>query len=110
MARKAQKKAVRKSSPRKKAADTSSVSDSEKNFSFNLKNRNASEIIRELASNPTVRYVAGGIAAAVLTRLSQSLSEKYPELSRFLRENIDSFEDRLGQYRDDSSSGSEARA
>jgi hypothetical protein len=56
-------------------------------------------MIRELISNPAVKYVAGGIATAILSRLAQNMSEKYPELSRFLRENIDNFEGRLGQYR-----------
>ncbi len=56
-------------------------------------------MIRELISNPAVKYIAGGIATSILARLAQNMSEKYPELSRFLRENIDSFEGRLGQYR-----------
>ncbi len=56
-------------------------------------------MIRELISNPAVKYIAGGIATSILTRLAQNMSEKYPELSRFLKENIDSFEGRLGQFR-----------
>lgn len=67
-----------------------------------------SQLIRELFSNPAVKYVAGGIAVSILSRLAQNMSEKYPELSRFLKENIDSFEGRLGQFRP-GFSGDEAR-
>ncbi len=58
-----------------------------------------SQMIRELISNPAVKYIAGGIAASVLSRLAVNMEEKYPELSKFLRENIDSFEGTLDQYR-----------
>ncbi|MES2525648.1 MAG: hypothetical protein V4598_01120 [Bdellovibrionota bacterium] len=60
---------------------------------------NYGQLIRELISNPAVKYVAGGIAASILSRIATNMSTKYPEVSKFLRENIDSFEGRLGQYR-----------
>lgn len=69
-----------------------------------------SQLIREFISNPAVKYMAGGIATAVLSRLATNMSEKYPELSRFLRENIDSFEGRLGQGRPGFSGDRESRA
>lgn len=56
--------------------------------------------VSELASNPTVRYIAGGLAAAVLTRIATNLSDRYPELSNFIKENVDNFEGRLGGMRD----------
>jgi hypothetical protein len=58
-----------------------------------------SGIVREFISSPTVRYVAGGIASAMLARLATKISEKYPELSNFLRENIDTFEGRLAEFK-----------
>ena len=70
---------------------------------------NYSQLIRELISNPAVKYVAGGIAASILSRLATNMSEKYPELSKFLRENLDSFESRLGQYRPSMDSDRESR-
>lgn len=57
--------------------------------------------ITELASNPAVRYIAGGLAAAVLTRIATNLSDRYPELSNFIRENVDNFEGRLSGLKDD---------
>ena len=76
--------------------------DSGSNFSSSRRSSSAGDyqhMIRELISNPAVKYIAGGIATSILTRLAQNMSEKYPELSRFLKENIDSFEGRLGQFR-----------
>lgn len=59
----------------------------------------SADMIREWINNPAVKYIAGGIATAILSRVAQNMSEKYPELARFLKENIDTFEGRLGQYR-----------
>lgn len=55
-------------------------------------------IVRELVSNPTVKYVAGGIATALLTRLATKLSDKYPEISNFIRENLDTVESKLSGH------------
>lgn len=56
-------------------------------------------MLRELAANPAVRYVAGGIATAVLTKVANNLSQKYPEISRFISENLDGIEGRLGDFK-----------
>lgn len=71
------------------------------NFSTGMSSRGSEygSLIREFISNPAVKYMAGGIATAILSRLATNMSEKYPELSRFLRENIDGFEGKLSQYR-----------
>lgn len=58
-----------------------------------------SGMIREIISNPTVRYVAGGIATAMLAKLATKMSDRYPELSNFIRENLDTFEGRLADTR-----------
>ncbi len=95
-----------------------SASDSGSNFEtgssrsgsgFGGGRENYSQLIRELISNPAVKYVAGGIAASILSRLASNMSEKYPEVSKFLRENIDSFEGRLSQYRSGLDGGRESR-
>jgi hypothetical protein len=81
--------------------------------SSDLKNvsgkENYSQLIREVINNPEVKYVAGGIAASILERLATGMSKKYPELSKFLKENLDSFEERLAQYRPEMSSFKESR-
>jgi hypothetical protein len=88
-----------------RARNLTSRSDLDSGSNFETSPRRATSsgdyqhMIRELISNPAVKYIAGGIATSILSRLALNMSEKYPELSRFLRENIDSFEGRLGQYR-----------
>lgn len=74
-------------------------------------NESASELIRNFLRSPEVKHMTGGIATAILSRLATTMSEKYPELSRFLKENIESFEDKMGQARPDLSSAErESRA
>lgn len=46
-------------------------------------------IVKEIISHPTVKYVASGLATAMLTRLATKLSDRYPEISEFIRENLD---------------------
>lgn len=81
------------------------------NFSSGISGRqDYQQLVRELISNPMVKYIAGGIATSILTRLATNMADKYPELSRFLKENIDSFEGRLGQYRPQMDRDQESRA
>lgn len=84
--------------PRTSSLDAGTSFRNESNFETGRRALN-SDRLRELIDNPTVRYVAAGIATAVLSRLATNLSEKYPELSRLLKENVDSFEGRIGQFR-----------
>lgn len=69
------------------------------------------EILRDLYESPTVRYIAGGIAAGLLNRYANRLSEKYPEVADFLKENIVAFEGKLSEIKQglDTSTVSEAR-
>lgn len=93
------KQTRRRSENLETGSDFDSSTDS--NFSTGMSSRGSDykNLIREFISNPAVKYMAGGIATAVLSRLATNMSEKYPELSRFLKENINSFEGRLDQYR-----------
>lgn len=59
------------------------------------------ELIREFLSSPTVKYVAGGISVALLARLATKLSDRYPELSNFMRENISMMENKLHEFRNE---------
>ena len=54
---------------------------------------------KDLVSNPAVRYVAGGIATAILTKVASNFSTKYPEISRFITENLDGVEGRLSEFK-----------
>ncbi len=59
------------------------------------------EILRELATNPAVKYVAGGIATALLTKFANKMAARYPEISSFIRENMDSLEGKFSEYNRD---------
>jgi len=61
--------------------------------------RDYKEVLRDLAANPAVRFVAGGIAAEVLTKIATNLSKRYPEISNFIYENLDNVEGRLGEFK-----------
>lgn len=62
--------------------------------------REVTEILKEFIQSPAVKYVAGGIATALLTRLATKLSDRYPEISTFIRDNVDMVENRInGGYR-----------
>ena len=90
--RKAAKK-TRKTSTRSRAPVTSSVSGS-KDFK---------EMAMEMVSHPAVRYVASGLATAILTRLATNLSERYPEIASFVKENIDHLENGFSAFQDKNS-------
>lgn len=111
MAKKPMTKKTRSTSSRSKYSDLPSMDTEYTDFNSgsNRKTRLASgrsqsvgtgerdymSLVRELISNPTVKYVAGGIATAMLTRLATKLSDKYPEISNFIRENLDTVESKF---------------
>lgn len=61
--------------------------------------RDYKTMFKELAGNPAVRYVAGGIATAILSRVAANLTQRYPEISRFIAENLDGIEGHLGEFK-----------
>lgn len=61
--------------------------------------RNYRDTLLEWSERPAVRYVAGGIGIAILGRLALNMSGRYPEISRFFRENLDAVEDKLREFR-----------
>ncbi len=69
--------------------------------------RNYYNLAQEWSAKPVVRYVAGGIAAAVLARIALKMSGRYPEIVGFIRDNLDTVETKLREFRDDFGSRSE---
>ena len=72
--------------------------------SFGIENlrgeeRDLGEVLRKFLGSPAVKYIASGIAAAYLLRLANNLSEKYPEISKFIKENMDMLEDKLSEFK-----------
>ncbi len=56
-------------------------------------------MIMEVLNNPAFKYVMGGIATAVLTKVVTNMADRYPELSNFLRENLDTIEEKLTEFK-----------
>lgn len=75
----------------------SSVESSE-GFYDDAGRRDYKEIITELISNPAVKYVASGIATALLTRMANKMATRYPEISTFIKENLDDLEGKIGEF------------
>lgn len=61
--------------------------------------RNYRDTLLEWSERPAVRYVAGGIGLALIARFAVNMSDRYPELTRFFRENLDSVEGKLREFR-----------
>ena len=57
------------------------------------------DILRDMAKSPAVKYVAVGVTTALLTRLANNVSDKYPEMAGFLRENIGYMENKLSELK-----------
>ena len=49
-------------------------------------------------ANPAVRYVASGIATALLTKLATNIADRYPQISQLLREGMESVEGKLAEF------------
>jgi hypothetical protein len=74
-----------------------------------VEERDYEEILREFITSPAVQYVAGGIATALLTKLVNNMADRYPEISNFISENIDTLEEKLADFRDNMGAGDSAR-
>lgn len=65
-----------------------------------LRGKDYKEVMSDILSSPAVKYVAGGIAAAFLTRIANNMSDRYPEISSFIRENLENMQGKLGEFKD----------
>jgi hypothetical protein len=54
--------------------------------------------ILEFSAKPVVRYVAGGLVIAGLARLAMKMSDRYPEISTFIKDNMDTVESKLQEF------------
>ncbi len=61
--------------------------------------QNYRDTLLEWSERPAVRYMAGGIGLALLARFAYTLSDRYPEIGRFVRDNIETVEDKLREFR-----------
>ena len=91
-------------SPTRKTRAKRSSSTGKEKLNFDSRNyestaREYKEALWEFMNKPGVKYFAGGLAAAVLARLASGISDKYPEISKFIKENVDTMETRLNEFR-----------
>lgn len=93
MARKSSQKVTAARKGGRASSSRRSTSTLEKNY------RNYRDTLLEWSERPAVKYVAGGLGLAVLARFAYSMSDRYPEIARFVRENIDTIEDKLREFR-----------
>jgi len=92
------------SSPTKKPRAKRSSKPIKERLNFESRNyestaREYKDALWEFMNKPGVKYFAGGLAAAVLARLASGISERYPEISKFIRENVDTMETKLSEFR-----------
>lgn len=89
----------RKPTARKASSTTSTAR------SFNLKNINKADVkrvMRKIGNNSLALYLAGGVGALFLGRFAYRYYRNHPEIQEFIRENFDSVENSLREYRGDS--------
>lgn len=102
MAKRSKKTTTRRTGRREQSESSSESSSGSRNLSSGATMRRVDDyknVLREFVNNPAVRYVAGGIATAVLARIATNMSERYPEISNFLKENLDTVEGKLSEFR-----------
>lgn len=67
-----------------------------------LKNLDAKEVkssVKDFITAPSTLYVAGGIGAALLARFAFKYYKAHPEITQKVKNNIDSVENKLKEYR-----------
>ncbi len=62
-------------------------------------NANYRKMFSKASGKPAVRYVAGGIAAYALVKLAMRAFQAYPEIGTFFRDNLETVEDKLREFR-----------
>ena len=59
----------------------------------------SSNFFSDLYARPAFKYVAGGLAIALAGRLVMKMSGSYPQISSFVKENLDLIEGKLQDFR-----------
>ena len=72
--------------------------------SLTLRGRNLQASIRDIAALPATRYIAGGLGLALLTRFAIRYYKSHPAISEYVKENFDTVEGKLREYRSSLSS------
>lgn len=63
------------------------------------RHREYQEILSEILGSPAVKYIAAGVAAAILARIANKLADEYPEISNFIKENRENLEGKMQKFK-----------
>jgi hypothetical protein len=85
---------------RKQSAETS-IKESEEEESYPEGSEDFIKVFQELLTSSPARYLAGGIGAALLGLVAQKMSQRYPEISYYLRKNKKLLERKIDSLKED---------
>lgn len=60
------------------------------------------KVIRDIYKSPLAAYLAGGVGAFFLGRFAWRYYQNHPEISEFIKDNFDTVESRLRDFRGES--------
>ena len=58
------------------------------------------KMFADLWAKPATKYVVGGIGIAVVTKLAMTVYNRYPVISDFIQENLDTVESKLTEFKE----------
>jgi hypothetical protein len=64
-----------------------------------LKDNYYRDLMRDVVMSPAFKYIAAGLGAAVLARLANQTSEKFPEVSSFIKDNMNMLQVKIDEYK-----------
>lgn len=67
---------------------------------INTRGMNYKNVLRKIKASPLSMYLAGGIGAFFLGRYAIRYYRGHPEIQSFIKENFDTVEGKLREYRD----------
>lgn len=88
----AAKKQARKKAPTAKRAKTAMENSANDNKVLNT--------MKDLYDNPAVRYIAGGVALAALSKFMNTFSQRYPEITNVIKDGLDTVEHKLTEFKE----------
>ena len=72
-------------------------------------NTDLQRVVKKIGDSPLALYLAGGVGTIFLARFAYRYYRNHPEIQEFIRENFDTVESTLREYRGGSVEESEGR-
>lgn len=86
-----------KKQPRKKAAPARRAKAS---TASRVNESQVLNTVKDLYDNPAVRYIAGGVALAALSKFMNAFSQRYPEITNVVKDGLDTVEHKLTEFKE----------